>query len=118
MENIQAELIGLVVTVLVAMIGFVTKHSVTFLKNKGVVAKLQGNKELVKIVVNAIEQSYKHLHGTEKLNMAKIELVKLLNEKKIKITEKEIDLLIESAVREMKETAKIEISEDTSSNTK
>jgi LL-H family phage holin len=109
MEEIKLEIINLVVTVLVACVGIVTRQVVKYLKGKGLIAQLENNKELVKIVVNAVEQTYKTLHGEEKLNVAKLEVVKLMNEKKIKISEKEIDLLIEASVKEMKDAVKEEI---------
>lgn len=111
MESIQVELIELATAVIVALVGFITKKVTTYLNNKGMVDKIQSNKELVKIAVTAVEQTYQHLHGEQKFNMAKIELAKLLKEKKIKISEKEIDLLIESAVKEMNDTVKEVIKE-------
>jgi hypothetical protein len=109
MEAIQVEILNLVVAVLVACVGLVTRHVVKYLKGKGIIVQLENNKELVNIVVKAVEQTYKTLHGEEKLNMAKLEVVKLMNEKKIKISEKEIDLLIEASVKEMKDVAKEEL---------
>jgi ribosomal protein L20A (L18A) len=47
--------------------------------------QLESHKELVKIVVAGVEQVYAHLHGKEKLNMAKIEIIKLANSKGIKV---------------------------------
>lgn len=109
MEAIQAEILNLAMVIIVALIGFITQRVTRFLNEKGIVAKLEANKELVKIVVNAIEQAYGQLDGKEKLNLAKIELVKLMNEKKIKISEQEIDALIESAVKEMNDSIKKEL---------
>lgn len=109
MEAIQMEIIELVGLIITALIGWVAQRVTSYLKQKGVVAKLESNKELVRIVVNAVEQTYKHLGGEEKLNVAKIELVKLMNEKKIKISEQEIDALIESAVKEMNDGIKKEL---------
>lgn len=106
MDAIYAEVINLAMLVIVALAGFVTKQVVKYLGEKGVIAKLEANKELVKIVVQAVEQTYKALEGKEKLNVAKIELVKLMREKKIKISEKEIDVLIESVVKEMNDSVK------------
>jgi LL-H family phage holin len=110
MEAIQMELMNLLVAVIVACVGLVTRQVVKYLKSKGIVVQLENNKELVKIVVNAVEQTYKSSNGDEKLNMAKLELVKLMNEKKIKISEKEVDILIEAMVKEMKTSAKDELS--------
>jgi hypothetical protein len=108
MESLQMEIINLVIAVLVACVGLVTRQVVKYLKGKGIITQLENNKELVGIVVKAVEQTYKTLHGEEKLNVAKLEVVKLMNEKKIKISEKEIDLLIESSVKEMNEVIKEE----------
>lgn len=112
MESIQAELINLVIVVITALVGLVAQKVTAYFKEKGLITKLETNKELVRIVVNAVEQTYKHLNGDEKLKVAKIELVKLMNEKKIKISEKEIDTLIESAVKEMNDAIKKELNKD------
>lgn len=109
MEVLIPELFDIVVILITILVGAVSRYAIKFLKEKGLLAKLQNNKELVKIAVNAVEQTYKTLEGSEKLNMAKLELVKLMNEKKVKISEKEIDLLIESAVKEMNDAIREEI---------
>ncbi|UGO51060.1 holin [Bacillus phage vB_BanS_Nate] len=109
MEQIQVELLNLVVAVLTALVGVATKSLVSFLKKKGVVAQVQNNKEVVAIVVKAVEQMYGQLKGEEKLDMAKMELIKLMQEKKIKMSEAEIDLMIEAMVKEMKDSANSEL---------
>lgn len=109
MEAIQTELINFVIVVITALVGWITQKVTSYLKQKGVIAKLEANKELVRIVVNAIEQTYQHLNGEEKFKVAKIELVKLMNEKKIKISEQEVDILIESVVKEMNDAIKKEL---------
>lgn len=109
MEQIQVELLNLVVAVLTALVGVATKSLVSFLKKKGVVAQIQNNKEVVAIVVKAVEQMYGQLKGEEKLDMAKMELIKLMQQKKIKMTEAEIDLMIEAMVKEMKDSANSEL---------
>ena len=109
MENIQVELVNLAVAVLTALVGLATKSVVSFLKKKGIVAQVQNNKEVVSIVVKAVEQMYGQLKGEEKLNMAKMELIKLMKQKKIKMTEEEIDLMIEAMVKEMKDQTNAEL---------
>lgn len=110
MEAIQAELLNLLVAVLVGCVGLATRQVIKYLKSKGLITQLENNKEIVGVVVKAVEQLYKNqLNGDEKLNMAKLEVVKLMNEKKIKISEKEIDILIEASVKEMKDTVKEEL---------
>lgn len=109
MEAIQAELISLFAMVIVSIVGIVAQKATAYLKQKGLVSKLESNKELTKLVVRAVEQTYNHLNGNEKLGVAKMELVELAKSKGIKISEKEIDLLIEASVKEMKDSVKTEL---------
>lgn len=106
MEAIQAEIISLFIAIIITFCGIVTKKIVGYLNDKGILVQVENNKALVKIVVKAIEQTYAHLEGKEKLEIAKLELVKLLNDKNIKISEKEIDLLIESSIKEINNSTK------------
>lgn len=106
MEMLQAEVINFLAVVIAGCVGIATKAVMSYLKKKGIIAKIEGHKELANIVVGAVEQTYKHLHGEEKLNLAKIELIKLAKDKGLKITEKELDLLIESSVKEMNKAIK------------
>lgn len=106
MEALQAEIISLVAMVIATLIGILTQKATAYLNKKGVVAKIQGEKELARIVVNAVEQSYKHLNGSEKLGVAKMDMVEMAKSKGIKVTEKDVDMLIESIVKEMKDGAK------------
>lgn len=109
MENLQQELFNLAVSVLTTCAGIVTTYVVRYLKNKGLIAKLETKKQLVNFVVYAIEQAYEHLKGEEKLNLAKVELAKLFKEKNIKINEQELNILIEACVKQMKESAQKEL---------
>lgn len=51
--------------------------------------------------VKAVEQIYKDLHGEEKLNKCVETMSEMLNEKGIAISQIEIMMLIEAAVKEM-----------------
>ena len=57
-------------------------------------------KEVVKTCVLAIEQIYTELHGREKLDKCLEYASEILNEKGVFITDIELRLLIESAVKE------------------
>jgi len=102
MEAIQTELINLLFTVITVLIGMIGARLTGYLKKKGVLQQIENNKELVRIVVDAVEQSYQFFDGAEKFEMAKQNALTLLNEKGITITENELELLIESAVIEAK----------------
>lgn len=103
------EIVNILVIVIAGVLGLIAKQVTSFLKKKGLVAQLESHKEIGKIIVGAIEQAYKPLHGEEKLNLAKIELIKFAKEKGLKISERELDLIIESSVREMKKAVKEEL---------
>lgn len=60
----------------------------------------QTKKDVVKTVVQGIEQIYKDLHGEEKLDKALEAASGMLAEKGINITEFELKMLIEAAVGE------------------
>lgn len=109
MEAIQAELISLLAVVLTTCVGIVTRYIVSYLNKKGIVSQIESNKKMVEIVVNAIEQAYKELDGEQKLQLAKSKLVTMMQENKINISEEELDLMIESMVKEMNDSIKKEI---------
>lgn len=102
MEAIQVELINLLMLVLTTLAGYVAKQATSYLKKRGALAELENNKVLVNIVVNAVEQMYTQLDGANKFEMVKQDVVNLLQEKKIKISDVELNHLIESSVKEMK----------------
>jgi len=62
-------------------------------------------KELAMLTVRYVEQVFKALHGDEKLNKAKSAFIKVLNERGIEISEDEVNILLEAAVREMNENS-------------
>lgn len=63
---------------------------------------------VVRTCVNAAEQLYKDLHGAEKLAKVKENIIEMLNEKGITISEIEMDMLIEAAVAEINKQLKKE----------
>lgn len=108
-EVLQEQILQLLATILTICIGIVSTYLTKFLKEKGVLAKLESKKNYVGIVVSSIEQLYKESNGDVKLKIAKDQIVKLLNEKKIKITNEELDTLIEAMVNEAKKSTKSEL---------
>ena len=57
-------------------------------------------RDVVETCVKAVEQIYQELSGTEKLEQAKENIVEILNNKGIAISEIEMDMLIEACVAE------------------
>lgn len=63
-------------------------------------------KSVVESTVKYVEQLYKDLKGEEKLSKAKENILALLNEKGISITELEMDVLIEATCNSFKKALK------------
>ena len=62
-------------------------------------------KEIAMLTVRYVEQVFTALHGKDKLEKAKSTFVDMLNEKGIKVSEAEINMLLEAAVHKMNEGA-------------
>ena len=95
-----AEIIGTLLLALAGIFGMIAKNlAAKYLDT-------DTKRTLAKVVVQFIEQTYKNLHGEDKLNAALVTLADLLAEKKIHATEVEMRVLIEAAVAEFNEVFK------------
>lgn len=88
------EIIGTLLVALAGVFGMIMKRIAEKVLDTPV--KMQ----LAKIAVQFVEQTYKHLHGEDKLSAAIIALEGLLVEKKINASADEMRILIEAAVAE------------------
>ena len=95
-----AEIIGGLLVVLFGIFGMVAKRIAEKVLDTPV------KQQLAKLVVQFVEQTYKNLHGADKLNAALVTLADLLAQKKIKATAAEMKVLIEAAVAEFNEVFK------------
>lgn len=91
-ENNLIEIVIALISGLAGYIGLVIKNAYT----KYIDTKTK--KEIVTATVEYVEQVFKSLKGVEKLNKAKEKAQTWLNEKGIKISDTELEILIESAV--------------------
>lgn len=103
MEALQEALLNLLIIVIGLVATFVGQKGHAYLKRKGILAQLESKKNYVAIVVSAVQQVYAESNGDAKLQEAKAQLVDLFNKNGIKFTEDELNLLIESAVKGMKD---------------
>lgn len=90
----------MVSTIVIAIMGFIG------ICIKNVIKKFSDDKtkeQVCKTVVKAVEQMYSDLTGTEKYEKAIENITDMLTEKGISATELEVQMLIESCVKEMKE---------------
>ena len=88
------ELIATAITTIFGFLGLAAKN----LYQKYINTKIK--KDVVRTVVQGVEQIYKDLHGAEKLQVAFDNATEMLNEKGISITGFELRMLIEAAVGE------------------
>ena len=90
----------LIHTALLALFGFL---GIVF---KNIFKKFADDKtkrDIAKTVVEAVEQMYKDLTGSERYEKAMESMSEMLTQKGIAATELEIKLLLEAAVKEMKD---------------
>ena len=95
-----AEILGTLLLALAGIIAMVTKNLVSKYLDTDT------KRTLAKVVVQFIEQTYKNLHGDDKLNAALTVLADMLQEKGIHASELEMKVMIESAVAEFNEAFK------------
>ena len=105
MELIQDNLIQILATVITAVASFI---GVSIKKAYTKYVDTKTKKEIVEATVKYIEQIYKGVmvSNEDKLAKAKEKALEWLNSKGLKISDTELDILIESAVNGLKSTNK------------
>lgn len=98
---IQEQLIMLLGVILTAIVAYVSTSIKKWLNAKLSNEQLEQGRKYAEIIVHAIEQIYRESGGQVKFEKAKENLVKMLNDNKVKISEDQIDYLIEAVVNEM-----------------
>lgn len=106
MELIQDNLIQILATIITAVASFIGM-SIKKAYTKYVDTKTK--KEIVESTVKYIEQIYKGvmISNEDKLSKAKEKALEWLNSKGLKISDTELDILIESAVNGLKKTNEV-----------
>ena len=92
---------------LVAIIGYIAKIAGTQVQRVAdkyaIKAKLDANKTIVDLSVKYVQQVFKEADGETKYNEAKNKALEILSEKGIKITDAELNMLIEASVANFKQ---------------
>ena len=97
-----AEIIGTLLVTLFGIFGMLLRSLAARYLDTSV------KQSMAKIAVQFVEQTFKEMHGKDKLNAALVALSELLMEKNIKTTDYEMRVLIEAAVAEFNEAFKKE----------
>lgn len=87
----------IVYAVLTAFAGFIASQIKRIYQEK---VDNQTKKDVVETCVKAVEQLYNDLGGAEKLERAKANILQMLTQKGIEISDIEMDMLIEAVVAE------------------
>lgn len=88
-------------TVLIALVGVITRKAIVYLNEKGITEKLKSKEYLAKWAVSGVEQIYQNEKGPEKFALAKEEFLSLLHKNGLEVNEEEVDLLLEAMVNAM-----------------
>ena len=100
---------SIIYTIATAILGFIG------MTVKNIIEKYVDEKKKEKVVetcVKAAEQIYKELKGNDKLEKVKENIISMLTERGLTISELEMDMMIEAAVAEMNKQIKKEGAEN------
>lgn len=110
MENFIAEitpaLLEFVATVVLALIGWATVKVKTYFDEKGVSEKLAQYDYLADLAVQGVEQLYRNENGEAKKEYAKVHFLELLADAGLQVTEMQLDIFLENAVKRMNDAWK------------
>lgn len=101
MEGLTESVLQLVSVVIVSLLGVVTKSVVSYLSTKNFLKNIEGKEKVALAAVKATEQFLSETGGKEKFENAKKELISMLDIRGIKITDEEIKVFLEAAVKTM-----------------
>lgn len=93
----------LVSITIIGLIGFTAQKVKIYFNDKGITEKLTQYDYLADVAVMAVEQVYKNEHGDVKKKQAKEYVVHSLNGMNLSITEQQLDMFIEAAVKRAKD---------------
>ena len=88
-------------TILISLIGYVAKQVADYLRAKTSSQDMEKKLKLAKAAVGAAEQVWQNVEGPERFEVAKDSFIDMLNDEGIKITERQVDVFLEAAVKEM-----------------
>lgn len=106
MQQIQQIVISGALSIITILVGIAVQAVKQYLITKGGENAVKLVEIVAKNAVNAVEQiaADKDLHGEDKLVRAKAIIVKTLNRNNIQLTESQLEMFIESAVKQMNDS--------------
>jgi hypothetical protein len=98
MEALYDALFNLLIVLINVGVGYL----ILFLRKKKIFSELKHFDGLVEVAVKSVQQGFGDLENKEKFNTAKDWLITVAKERGIKISESQIDFLIESVLKDLK----------------
>lgn len=103
LQEVTPVILELVSIIIIGLIGFTAQKVKIYFNDKGITEKLTQYDYLADVAVMAVEQVYKNEHGNVKKQRAKEYVVHSLNRMNLSITERQLDMFIEAAVKRAKD---------------
>lgn len=103
LQEVTPVVLELVSIIIIGLIGFAVPKIKTFFDDKGITEKLTQYDYLADVAVMAVEQIYKNEQGDVKKQQAKEYIIHSLNEMNLSITEQQLDMFVEAAVKRAKD---------------
>ena len=103
LQEVTPVILELVSIIIIGLIGFTVPKVKTYFDDKGITEKLTQYDYLADVAVMAVEQIYKNEHGDIKKQQAKEYIIHSLNEMNLSITEQQLDMFVEAAVKRAKD---------------
>jgi len=107
LNAVLPEITNILVTLVIALAGYLGTLAVNFLKEQTELAKKKTKKEdwdlIVQMIANTVsyvEQTFKTLKGEEKFKKAQETIIRLANEQGLKLTDTQLKVITESFVNE------------------
>lgn len=99
---LQEMINALIPVMITALTGIISYIGIALKKKLSAKLDTEEKRKLIQTVVKYVEQVYTDIHGKEKLDMALQSAEELFEEKGIKISHLELEMMIEEAVNNIK----------------
>lgn len=100
-QEITPVVMNAVATIVIAFIGFAAKSVKKYFDEKGLLKELEHYDYLADIAVKATEQIYQKENGPIKFLRAKEMFIEQLGKRGLDVSDKQLDLFLENAVKRM-----------------
>ena len=102
-QEIAPVVMNAVATIAIAFIGYAAKSVKKYFDEKGLLKELEHYDYLADLAVKSVEQIYQNENGPVKFQRAKEMFIEHLGKRGFKVSENQLDMFLENAVKRMNE---------------